>query len=45
MGTISRANITTTNNIRPVFYLKNSVKMIGGKGTLQEPYLIGGNNA
>lgn len=45
LGTISRANITATNNIRPVFYLKNSVKMTGGKGTLQEPYLIGGNNA
>ena len=44
-GTISRANIATTNNVRPVFYLKNSVKIIGGSGTLQEPYLIGGNNA
>ena len=41
-GTITRANITTSNNVRPVFYLKNSVTISGGNGTRNNPYLIGG---
>ena len=43
-GNINVGSINLTKNIRPVFYLKNSVKLLSGDGTIDNPYYVGGNN-
>ena len=37
----ARAHILNNKaSIRPVFYLKNNLKLIDGKGTIDEPFII-----
>ena len=40
-GYIARANTTSSYNVRPVVYLKSSVKKSSGTGTYDDPYTVG----
>lgn len=41
---INLGAINLPKNIKPVFYLKNSVKILSGSGMSDDPYYVGGNN-
>lgn len=43
-GEINLGAINLPKNIKPVFYLKNSVKILSGSGMSDDPYYVGGNN-
>ena len=36
--------VTSKYNIRPAFYIKNSLAITGGNGTIESPYSIGESN-
>ena len=40
-GLLKRGRVNLEKSIRPVFYLKKSIKIIGGDGTISNPYQIG----
>ena len=39
-GEIGGANCSSSNAVRPVIHLSSSAIYVGGKGTLEEPYLV-----
>ena len=38
---VYRCSPTSKRNIKPVVYLKSSAYIIGGSGTLTDPYILG----
>ena len=39
-GTINIVSVSSSNQVRPTFYLNSSVKIAGGTGTSSDPYRI-----
>lgn len=39
-GLANHASLTNTFSVRPAFYLTSDVEIIGGTGTIDDPFLI-----
>ena len=39
-GSVGNSWLTTTASVRPVFYLASDVRIVGGSGTLEDPFII-----